>query len=176
MQKFRVALDNRNARREKCFCKVVQFGMVDAIQPGSSACFPPLGPGLGAPHVALCSFCPLPQPCSVNWKCSEGCGMPRVRKFRVALDNRNALGGKCVGKVIQFGMVDAIQPGSSACFSPLGPGLGENVVHLLEFDRCFLHLFGSMTAYTPTMGIFSFFLLFPADIYTFGMLLDSMQK
>jgi hypothetical protein len=38
-----------------------------------------------APHAALCSFCPLPQPCSLNWKCSEGRGMPHKQKFRVAL-------------------------------------------------------------------------------------------
>jgi hypothetical protein len=55
----------------------------------SSLAFPPLGPWpgekCGSPHVALCSFCPLPQSSSVKSKCSEGCGMPHKQKFRVAL-------------------------------------------------------------------------------------------
>jgi hypothetical protein len=49
--------------------------------------------------------------------------MPQVQHLRVALDNRNAFRGECVGKVLQFGLEDAIQPSSSfACLAPARPG------------------------------------------------------
>jgi hypothetical protein len=85
--------------------QIAKLHWEDVIQPSSSfACLRPLGPGLAekcvAAYSARCSFCPLPQMCSVNSKCSEGCGTPQVQHCRVAMDNRNALRGKLFGKVV----------------------------------------------------------------------------
>jgi hypothetical protein len=49
--------------------------------------------------------------------------------FRVALDNRNTFRGQCFGKVLWFGLEDAIQPSSfPVCFKPrLGAGFGNKI-------------------------------------------------
>jgi hypothetical protein len=49
----------------------------------------------------------------VHSKFAEGFGMPQVQHLRVALDNRNAFRGNWFGKVLQFGVEDAIQPSIS---------------------------------------------------------------
>jgi hypothetical protein len=48
-----------------------------------------------------------------------------MQKFRVALGYRNALLVRCSGKVLQFGLEDAISAASPLAFPPLGTGLGE---------------------------------------------------
>ena len=54
--------------------------------------------------------------------------MPQVQHLRVALDNRNAFRWKWLGKVLQFGLEDAIQPSSSfSCLPPDRPGARRKI-------------------------------------------------
>jgi hypothetical protein len=166
VQHLRVALDNRNAFRGTWFCRVLQFGLEDAIPSAPSLAFPPLGPGLGekfgAPHAARCSFCPLPQTRRVTSKCSEGCGTSQVPHLRVALDNRYAFRGKCFGLVfwVRLGGRD---PAQQLLRSPSPRSARGSAKNVRDTGRT-LQLLPAAAVLTGTFGVFQRFSVMPWTI------------
>jgi hypothetical protein len=93
---------------------VVYLGLEDAIQSSTSfACFPRVR--FGARRQMWCTpyrtlqLLPPAAALQCELKVFRGCGTPQLQKFRVALDNRNALRGKRFSKVVRLGRCDPDQ-------------------------------------------------------------------